>query len=331
MIILLHGPDTFRLLLKRNEIVKRHQKLHRQSLSLEKYDLAQDASAKLLNIERTLKEKGLFGGKRLVLLSSLNSLSKVDQERLKVLLEENKAHLREDVFMLICEQQSLKKIPGRLARFLFQKAKTQSFDLLSHPEVKRWVQGRLLGYGGKIKLTQEALEILVRITGSDLWRLNGELEKLISYAKSRGISLIGKKEVTSLVVDDQQEQIFRLLEALARGDKKSALHHLALQFRQGEAEQRTLTMIQYQLRVMLCLRDLLDQGYSHYKLPQALPELHPFVVKKNTPLSRNFSLDTLKKIHSRLYELELSFKSSSVLSSRFNLEIFLADLSQPRR
>ncbi len=72
------------------------------------------------------------------------------------------------------------------------------------------------GIGG----SDEAVEKLIMFTGSDMTRVNSELEKLSAYAFET--KQLTTQMVEKFVVQDEEYEVFQLAEFLAKGDAKKA-------------------------------------------------------------------------------------------------------------
>jgi len=72
-----------------------------------------------------------------------------------------------------------------LFRELSAMTKINSFPLLREPQLRQWIERRVAGAGGSI--SPQAVVLLVRFVGSDLWIMANEIDKLILFAGSRRI------------------------------------------------------------------------------------------------------------------------------------------------
>jgi len=79
--------------------------------------------------------------------------------------------------VLVLLEDELKDTNPLLKAISF-KAKLKTFPLLKAPELREWINKRLAEEGGTISLS--ALNLLVRLIGSNLWVMSSELNKLVS-------------------------------------------------------------------------------------------------------------------------------------------------------
>ena len=141
--------------------------------------------------------------------------------------------------------------------------------------------------------------------GNDLWQMNNEINKLASYKAGETIN---PEDIDLLVKAKIDVNIFKTLDALAQRDKKTALKLLHEHLEQGENEIYLFSMLTYQLRTLLKLKDLIEKGTPFHDLARQ-SKLHPFVIKKSSQQLKNFSMDQLKKIYHRLLEIDLQIKT----------------------
>jgi DNA polymerase III delta subunit len=65
----------------------------------------------------------------------------------------------------------------------------------------------------------------------------------------------------------------------------------------------------------------LEEGKNFYQI-QKISKIHPFVIKKNFLLAKNFSINELKKIYKKILEIDFLIKTGKV-DPQTGIEIFL--------
>jgi DNA polymerase-3 subunit delta len=75
----------------------------------------------------------------------------------------------------------------------------------------------------------------------------------------------------------------------------------------GENSLYLLSMIAYQFRNLLIIKELLNA-----RKPLASCGLHPFVVKKSSYLCSQFSMEQLKKIYQKIFQVDLDIKTGKI-------------------
>ncbi len=292
MIILLHGADTFRAREKLNEILKEYQAKHRSGLNLLRFD-----KADLTEIRQAIESVSMFDEKKLIILKNFLEDKKLLDD---FFTYAKKRKLKDNQEVIIIFYQENKTALGKLKS---QLTMSQEFKQLAGLELVRWVKNQALKHGGQID--NLAANKLIAYAGQDLWQLDNQLQKLVSYKAGK---LIEHQDVDQMVKANLSVNIFKTLEALAGKDKKQALRLLGEHLKQGENEIYILSMLIYQIRVLLRLKDLMVKGTPYQQLAK-ITKLHPYVVKKNSSQLRNFSLDQLKQIYRRLLDLDWQIKT----------------------
>jgi len=316
MIILLHGADSFRGRQKLNLMVEQFKKqrdpqgnnvvkLEGDKITIDELD-SMISSQSLLAERRLLVIENLFNHKQKnVFESILKYLQKIEKEK-------------NDNTLIFYENRDLepdskknfgakKLLAGqkKLFNYLSQQKFSAKFDSLSQPQTIIWMHKNM--ENGVKLLPSAANEIIVRL-GTDLWRINNELNKLINFAQAEKRLEITENDVKNLICDNINENIFVLTDAISVNNKGLFFKSLEDQLEAGVSFQQILTMIIRQFNIMLQIKELLLQGGNPAGITGQL-KLHPFVVKKTIPQTRNFSLDNLKKITKELIRVDYKTKT----------------------
>lgn len=297
MLILLYGEDTFRSQQKLKEIIEQYQAKHKTGLNLVRF---QERDLDFDKLKGKIEAVSMFDEKKLIILE--NALkNKSFQGELSKYIRKNKLKDNQDIILVIHQI-------GKLASPAFKRQVSmfEEFSPLKGAELLSWLKKQAAK--DKAVINQEAIKKLVACIGDDLWQLNNELNKLISYKAGQSIN---EQDIDLLVRAKLDTNIFKTLDALAQRDKKTALRLLHEHLEQGENDIYLFSMFVYQVRSLLKLRDLVEKGTPFYNLAKK-SGLHPFVVKKSSQQLRNFTLDQLKKIYQRLLEIEVALKKGRI-------------------
>ncbi|MEK6812955.1 MAG: hypothetical protein AABX86_02455, partial [Nanoarchaeota archaeon] len=157
-----------------------------------------------------------------------------------------------------------------------------------------------------------------------LWQLAQEVKKIASWKKSELASPVKEAEVALLVQPKVEAAIFLTIDAIAQKNKKQALSLLYRHLQKGESPHYLFTMLVYQFRTILEIRDMLERKFSYDAMLQKT-KLHPYVLKKGSRISQNFSLRELKDIYENLFALEQDLKTGKVEPAGA-FDLFLATL-----
>jgi DNA polymerase-3 subunit delta len=195
-----------------------------------------------------------------------------------------------------------------------------SFAPLGGNELLGWIDKESKQRG--CLLAPGVAEILVRNAGTQLQTLSAELDKLCLYAGNGGT--IGSDTVEKLVARSTEQNIFALVENIANLRLEQALIIFYDLLKQREEPIKIAALITRQFRIILQVKELTSQSYSQAQIASQLG-LHPYAVKIAGEQARKFKSDDLKKILSRLAELDYHMKTGRI-DKVLGLELFLLRL-----
>lgn len=310
MIIFLYGQDTFRSSQKLNEIIEHYKKVHKSGLNLKSVDLSEGDFQEFRNDARTIS---MFQEKKLIVLRN-TSQNKIFQE---AFLENKKNYINSDDIFVFIEEE----IPGnnKFFNFLKRNAKAQEFRILQGAQLKNWIKKEFNKYGAKTD--NDSLDKLIEFVGNDLWRMENEIKKLVSFKKS---GLVETKDVENLISPKIETDIFETIDAISSRNKKVALELLHRHIENGDSPLYLLSMINFQFRNLLIIKDLVEKGRPYY-IFQKITQLHPFVIRKSYDQARKFSLRELKKIYRKIFEVDFDIKTGK-LDAQAALDLFLVSI-----
>ena len=317
MIIFLHGPETFRSRQKLKEITSSYEKAHQHQVRSFYFDCKETS---LVAIQSALETISLFERKKLIVLENSFQNASVTawlQEQ-KQALQKSEQHI-----VAIFETAEIKqKTQNRLYQWLKKNAKQQEFLPLAAAQLKLWIEKEFAGYG--LQIAPLATEQLARAAGNDMWRLSGEIRKIAAYKKS-GASKQVKESDIELFVDPRLEaDIFATIDAAASRNTQQAFGLVWRHLKKGESPQYLFSMLQYQFRTLLEIRDLLDKKLSRQEMVSET-KLHPYVLQKSLRVAERFSLAELKHVYQKLFQLDWQQKTGRV-DPAGSLTTFLATL-----
>lgn len=172
-------------------------------------------------------------------------------------------------------------------------------------ELPHWISDRAKKHGGSIE--PAAAQRLAALIGSDLRRLDTEINKLITYVNAQ--RSITAKDVNLLVSDASTSSVFDLVDALGKRDGQRAVHELHHLLDQGENPLGLLAMIVRQYRLLILVKELQTRNLSPDAIAKELGQ-HPFVIKKLNEQARNYrDIAQLEAIYRRLLEIETEIKT----------------------
>ena len=204
-------------------------------------------------------------------------------------------------------------------KFLKKEAKSQEFNLLEREKLKTWIKKKFKNYQSEI--TPEALDKLIDFVGNDLWQISNEIKKLVSFKNGKKIEI---KDIELLVKPNIETDVFETIEAISLKNKKKAISLIHQHLEKGDAPLYLLSMISFQFRNLLIIKDLIEKRKPYYSIIK-LSKLHPFVVRKSYQQANKFSLQELKKIYQKILQVDLSIKTGRV-EAETALDLFITTI-----
>lgn len=313
MILFLYGPDTYRSRQKLQEIIERYKKIHKNGLNLVRLNLENN---NFEDFKQEMATVSMFREKKLIILEDAFSNPIFVENFLK---NKEKLFIEEDENIIIFFQEGEVNSKNPLFLFLKKTGKCQEFELLNGEKLKNWVRKEFESYQKEI--APDVLNTLIFFVGNDLWRLSQEIKKLSAYQREKRI---GKKDIELLVKPEIETDIFKTIDEIAAKRKKIALQLIHQHLEKGDSPLYLLSMINFQFRNLLVIKDLLEKRKPYYEL-QKITNLHPFVIKKSYNLAQKFSFEELKKIYQKIFQVDLDIKTGRI-NSEIALDLLIAEI-----
>jgi len=314
MIIFLYGPGTYRSKQKLNEIIEHYKKIHKSGLSLIFFDFKEDSFE---DFRDAFKSFSMFKEKKLMVLKNLFFNSKIENDFLKNLREIS----RSKEIILIYEEEIDENTP--LAKELKKEAKFQKFNLLEGIFLKNWVKREFQKYSARIE--PEALNLLLDFVGNDLWQMENEIKKLVNYSPGKEIK---RKDIELLVKPKIETDIFKTIDAIAAKNKRKALFLMKEHLEKGDSPAYLLAMINFQFRNLLIIKssELRRELYTNdMRILSEKLKMHPYVIRKAIQQSKKFSLEELKKIYQKIFQVDLGIKTGKI-DPETALDLLIAEI-----
>ena len=193
---------------------------------------------------------------------------------------------------------------------------TQTEETLS-----RWVLGRIRKEGKNI--TQQAYQLFISKTGTDMENIDRELEKLICYTLDK--DTIEPEDVACITTEQTQNKVFEMVDAIASHKQKQALDLYYDLLALREAPMRIMYLITRQFHLLSIVKAMSNQGFGNKDIAAkaGCPE---WAVRKYQAQCRSFSLDQLKKAVEEGTEYEEAVKTGR-LADQMALELFIVHYS----
>ena len=274
-------------------------------------------SARDTTVERILETANTFpmmAKRRFVLVTELEKLAETEHDKLLASLD---SILPSSVLVFIAEELDHRK---KLYKTIRDKGCVAEFSNLKGAALTRWVEAFIREKGYRI--SSELAEKVVNLAGSDLQSLASELEKLFLFTGE-------EKQITDRAVDDlvrnsRQHGIFELIDAVGKRDRAGALFSLANLLSMGEHPLVIVTMMARHSRQVLIVKECIQSGMN-YRDAGETAHIPPFILDKFIRQAKSMEMDTVRRMHLDLSDIDRKLKSSAV-EARMLLEVFICAL-----
>lgn len=309
MILFFYGEDTFRL---KQKIRALKEKFISASLGDTNLAILDGKTISFEEIVRQVLAMPFLSKKRLVIIENfLQSAAKETIDQLSQFLKK----VPQSTVLVFSEEG----VPDRrtsLFRKLNQPGQAQEFVLLGGEQLRRWIRKTVEDRQGIIESI--ALNKLIEYLGNDLWRISNEIDKLLAYNRK-----ISPESIELLVKPEIQANIFVLIEQAAAKNLGAAIRELYRLLNSNHNELYIWTMIIYQFRNLLIIKDILEKSprLSRFELSKKTG-LHPYVVQKTVILAAKYEESKLKEIYQNLLDFEIKIKTGK-MEARVALELVI--------
>lgn len=114
--------------------------------------------------------------------------------------------------------------PSALYKKLASVCKMAEMQKMTPSELKKWMARRLSKE--KIAISPGGADALIVRSGSSMFDLSGELDKLSAYAAANGLPEIDEETVKAVCCANEEEEAFAMANAILNGDRRMALKAL---------------------------------------------------------------------------------------------------------
>jgi len=300
MIIVFFGENDFITKRKLKETIRNYKEKHKSGLGFFSFS---DDNFSFDKFKDAVETVSMFDEKKCIVLDNLFFKDK-NSEFLLQYFKKNKLKENKDIFILIKEDNLPKKTNKEFSILSKKPALIYESKKFSNSQLKTWIEKE--ASLNKASISDIAVSKLILSCKDDLWRLSNEIAKLASYNKK-----ITEDSINLLVEKDMESDIFKAIESLAKKDKFSAINIFYNQISKGKNISYLISMIAFQFRNMLKIKDLLDKGVTQEFIIKKT-KIHPFIVRKILPSLRVYSLEDLKRIYKKLLSADLKVKTSKI-------------------
>ncbi len=200
------------------------------------------------------------------------------------------------------------------------------FGPLTGAQLRSFIQKRLKAAGKTFR--NSIVDMLMADSGYgnkeidyNLYNLENDIKKIIAH--SDGDEILSS-DVALTISTNLETNVFAMLDAISRNRKDEAyrlLHNLLVS---GESVYGLLVLIVSQLELILEVKEMREEGLTPFQM-QKLLGIHEFRIKKAMGVTEKYSVDGLKRILCKAYEIDGNIKTG-LLEQNLALELFIAEI-----
>lgn len=307
-VYLLFGTEAFLINETKQLLIEHVLDEEEKDFNLSVYDLEETP------IEAALEDAETFpfmGEKRLVILQNPSFLT---SEKSKGKVEHNVGKLEEYLaqpapYSIVVISAPYEKLDERkkVTKELKRKATVVEAKKLTEQELVAWIQNRAETAGSEID--RDAIELLLSLSGTNLFMLTSEIDKLVLYAGDQ--KKIDRDMVDKLTARSLEQNIFSLVDKVVHRNVEAALRIYYDLLKQNEEPIKILSVITGQFRLIYQVKELSRKGYGQQQIAGAL-KIHPFRVKLAAGQAGSFSDEELTRIMKLLADADYQMKTGGM-------------------
>ena len=206
---------------------------------------------------------------------------------------------------------------GKMYKAASKTGRVIEFGEQKEELLTRWILGRLKKEQKKI--TQPVLQLFLSKTGTDMNVIDRELEKLLCYTLEKEV--IEQGDVQAVCTEQVSNQIFEMIGALGRRDRRQALSLYYDLLALKEPPMRILYLIGRQFRILLDLKTMNRAGLDA-KTMASKAGIPPFAVKRSLGQAAAFTEAELRMALSDSAGLETDCKTGK-MADRIAVEMLI--------
>jgi DNA polymerase-3 subunit delta len=229
-------------------------------------------------------------------------------------------NIPDTTFIIFVEEEVDKR--NKLYKAITSKGYAALCEMQDEAMLKKWILG-LLKKENKL-ITADALDLLLDKTGTNMENIKREVEKLVCYKYyDEGITAT---DVEDLCVEQIQNKIFDMVEAVAIKDQKRALELYYNLIALKEAPIKILALIARQFNMLLQVREMNIKGYPESEIASRTGLNAYYLRKKYIPQSKQFKLSQLEEALRSCVEADENIKTGR-MSDTLSVELIIVGLS----
>jgi DNA polymerase-3 subunit delta len=229
----------------------------------------------------------------------------------------------ESTFLVLIDGRIKSNNP--LFKELSARAEVRSFPLLRDDRLHQWIKREVAEQAATI--SPEAVELLARLVGGNLWVMANEINKLALFASGRRIEV---EDIKAIVSSAQEANVFAMVDAILDFKAGVAERLLEQLLDRGASSAYLLAMLSRQVRLVVRTKELRRQRRPEVEIQSKLGLTSAFAWRKTLEQSQRYPLERLKEVYYRLLQTDLSIKTGK-FDGGLALNLLIAELCPQAR
>jgi DNA polymerase-3 subunit delta len=207
-----------------------------------------------------------------------------------------------------------------LLKLLSARAEVRSFPILKETKLRQWIQREVAEQGAS--MSPQAVELLAKLVGGNLWIMTNEINKLALFAAGRRIE---EEDIKAIVSSAQEANVFAMVDAILDFKAGVAEQLLEQLLNRGASSAYLLAMLSRQVRLIVQAKELRRQRRPEAEIQSKLG-LAPFPLRKTLEQAQRYPLERLKQVYLKLLQTDLSIKTGK-FEGGLALNLLIAEIA----
>jgi DNA polymerase-3 subunit delta len=199
-------------------------------------------------------------------------------------------------------------------------AKVMAFPLLRGEVLRQWAKQEVGAQNAAI--SPQAVDLLARLVGGNLWVMSSEINKLALFASGRRIE---EDDIRAVVSSAQEANVFAMVDAILDFRAGVAQRLLEQLLQQGASPAYLLVMLARQVRLIVRAKEMRRRRTPEAEMQSRLGLKSEFPFRKTLEQAQRYPLERLKTVYLRLLEADLAIKTGKY-DGGLALNLLIADL-----
>lgn len=324
-VIALFGREQYLVNWSCNQIVNKYINLSCKELDL---SILEGERITIDSIKEACETFTMMSVKRVVIVKEFSIL---EGKKVKGFTEHDESELSDYIkhvpegCILIFTANSVDK-RKKIYKSISDNGKVYDFKVLSDRALKSFVEKRFKSAGkfAKTSIINEFIKnsgYFHKEANYTLYNVENDIRKIIAYSENDEILLSDVREIVSKSLETN---VFTMLDAISIGRKNEAYVLLNSLLSAGESVYMILSLLASQFETILEVKEMLEEGKNQSQIHGIL-KIHEYRIKKAMSFAGKYSVTNLKKILTKVYEIDRSIKTGA-LEPNLALELFIAQI-----